>query len=473
MNEDELKRKLATIMVADVVAYSRLTAQDEDWTIRALGDFRKVVDGIIARHDGRIFNTRGDSVLAEFASPVEAVRCAVDFQEAARSRNLLQPPDHQLRYRIGINLGDVMVRGDDLLGDGVNVAARLEGIAEPNGICVSSTVWDQINGKLSIGYVDIGEQSVKNIPRPVRAYHLRVDGGSTHIPTSSVAASVFSAPQAAAAGVGATTPNRRNYIVPALAAMFLTVIAGSGLAVWKPWSLSSREVLNTGQSRASPTVAPVSSSGTTSAAVAPTSVLQALPNRLKVVVPAMSDNMREAAVREYFNGGAHKAQVVSVEPPGFWTHWNASSGAKAVQLALESCQVYFEHPCVLVVADDALPPLPADGKPVAQDMPRVSYAGKFDPAQIPGSDQGLREREDVVHYSGHVAPKAASYHPMRTRLFIVTAAAEQHAAEVEALKACNDDTATRKLKGPCLLYAVNDRVVLPLRLREPLTPAPK
>jgi len=177
MDDQDIKRKLATILVADIVGYSRLTAQDEDWTIRALGEFRKIVDNIIETHDGRIFSTGGDSVLAEFASPVEAVRAAVDFQEAARSRNLLQPRDRQLRYRIGINLGDVLVRGNDLLGDGVNVAARLESLAEPGGICVSGTVWDHINDKLSIGYVDIGEQSVKNIPRPIRAYHLRVDGG--------------------------------------------------------------------------------------------------------------------------------------------------------------------------------------------------------------------------------------------------------------------------------------------------------
>jgi class 3 adenylate cyclase len=145
MEEHEIKRKLATIMVADIVGFSRLTAANEDWTIHALGEFRVVVDGIIARHDGRIFNTGGDSVLAEFASPVEAVRCAVDFHEAARPRNLLRSPDRQLRFRIGINLGDVMVRGSDLLGDGVNVAARLEGIAEPGGICVSGSVWDHVN----------------------------------------------------------------------------------------------------------------------------------------------------------------------------------------------------------------------------------------------------------------------------------------------------------------------------------------
>ena len=107
MEEHDIKRKLATIMVADIVGFSRLTANDEDWTIRSLGEFRKIVDEIIDRHDGRIFNTGGDSVLAEFGSPVEAVRCAVDFQEAARSRNLLQPRDRQLRFRIGLNLGDV------------------------------------------------------------------------------------------------------------------------------------------------------------------------------------------------------------------------------------------------------------------------------------------------------------------------------------------------------------------------------
>src|SRR5437868_4288036 len=124
--EERIKRKLATILVADIVGYSRLTAQDEDGTIRRLTEFRDVVDEIIVKHDGRIFNTGGDSVLAEFTSPVEAVRSAIDFQEAARSRKILQPPERQLRFRIGINLGDVLVRGSDLLGDGVNVAARLE-----------------------------------------------------------------------------------------------------------------------------------------------------------------------------------------------------------------------------------------------------------------------------------------------------------------------------------------------------------
>jgi len=224
-HEQDIKRKLATILVADIVGYSRLTAQDEDWTIRALGEFRKVIDNIIESHDGRIFSTGGDSVLAEFASPVEAVRAAVDFQEASRSRNLLQPRDRQLRYRIGINLGDVMVRGQDLLGDGVNVAARLEGIAEPGGICVSGTVWDHINGKLSIGYVDIGEQAVKNIPRPVRAYHLRVDGG-----ISEGGEMVQVAPSTAAAA------GQRFPLVPALAGAAIVLAAIAAVLIWQPWN---------------------------------------------------------------------------------------------------------------------------------------------------------------------------------------------------------------------------------------------
>jgi formylglycine-generating enzyme required for sulfatase activity/class 3 adenylate cyclase len=230
MEETDIKRKLATILVADIVGYSRLTANDEDWTIRALGDFRKVIDDIIARHDGRIFSTGGDSVLAEFAGPVEAVRAAVDFQEASRSRNLLQPRDRQLRYRIGINLGDVMVRGSDLLGDGVNVAARLEGIAEPGGICVSASVWEHINGKLSIGYVDIGEQSVKNIPRPVRAYHLRVDGSVGEVIDTGAKPIPEAAAMPSAAG------RQRTPIAAMLvAALGTALLIGAGIAAWQLW----------------------------------------------------------------------------------------------------------------------------------------------------------------------------------------------------------------------------------------------
>jgi class 3 adenylate cyclase len=179
-----IKRRLTCILAADAVGYSQQTSHDEEGTLRVLAAHRAVIDGIVAFHEGRIVSTAGDSVLAEFASPVEAVRSAVEIQDALKTRNDALPEERRLLFRVGVNLGDVVVKNDDLLGDGVNVAARLEGIAEPGGICISSSVYDQITGKLDLGFQDIGEQSLKNISRPVRAY--RLSGaratGSAHSP---------------------------------------------------------------------------------------------------------------------------------------------------------------------------------------------------------------------------------------------------------------------------------------------------
>lgn len=175
MSATPVKRKLAAILAADAVGYSRMMAADEEGTMKILSAHRSVIDGIIQFHEGRIINTAGDSVLAEFASPTQAVRCAVEIQDALKTRNDSLPDERRMHFRIGVNLGDVMVKGEDLLGDGVNVAARLEGIAEPGEIYLSSSVYDQIAGKLDLGFVDMGEQSLKNIERPVRAY--RVDRG--------------------------------------------------------------------------------------------------------------------------------------------------------------------------------------------------------------------------------------------------------------------------------------------------------
>jgi class 3 adenylate cyclase len=176
MAAEPLKRKLVTILATDAVGYSRHMAADEEGTLKILSAHRAVIDGIIEFHEGRILNTAGDSVLAEFASPVQAVRSAVEIQDALRTRNDSLPEDRRLLFRIGINLGDVMIKGNDLLGDGVNVAARLESIAEPGGICISSSVYDQISGKLDLGFVDEGQQSLKNIDRPVRAYRIERTG---------------------------------------------------------------------------------------------------------------------------------------------------------------------------------------------------------------------------------------------------------------------------------------------------------
>jgi Adenylate and Guanylate cyclase catalytic domain len=140
--------------------------------LRRLATYRAVFEDFIARFDGRIFNTAGDAVLAEFSSSVEAVRCAIDVQESLRTRNLAYPASRQMSFRIGITVGDVVEREGDLLGDGVNIAARLEGIAQPGGLCVSRAVYEQVANKLSVEFTDIGEQQLKNIPTPIHAFTL-------------------------------------------------------------------------------------------------------------------------------------------------------------------------------------------------------------------------------------------------------------------------------------------------------------
>src|SRR4029079_7885784 len=165
-----MKRKIAAIFAADIAGYSRLVAEDEEETLRRLAAYRQVADDSIAKCGGRIFNTAGDAVLAEFPSAVEAVRCAIDIQESLRTRNRAYPARRQMSFRIGITIGDVVERDGDLLGDGVNIAARLESLAEVGGICVSHSVYEQVSSKLSVGFADIGQQQVKNIPRPVHAY---------------------------------------------------------------------------------------------------------------------------------------------------------------------------------------------------------------------------------------------------------------------------------------------------------------
>ena len=167
-----LERKLATILSADVAGYSRLMAEDEEQTLRIFRGHREIFESVVAMHRGRIFNTAGDAILAEFPSAVEAVRCATEIQTAVRTRNDQFPEARQVKFRIAVNLGDVMVQGGDLLGDGVNVAARLQAAAEPGGICISGSVYDQIRNKLSLSFRSLGERSFKNIPQPVRTFSI-------------------------------------------------------------------------------------------------------------------------------------------------------------------------------------------------------------------------------------------------------------------------------------------------------------
>ncbi len=171
-----MERKLTAILCADVHGYSRLMGEDEEATLHNLTSHRRLIDSHIAQHHGRFVNSAGDSVLAEFASVVEAVNCAVEIQGALKAANTSLLPERRMEFRIGVNLGDVMVEGEQIYGDGVNVAARLESLADPGGICISNTVHDQVSTKLALAYEDLGEQAVKNIAKPVKVFRVLPDG---------------------------------------------------------------------------------------------------------------------------------------------------------------------------------------------------------------------------------------------------------------------------------------------------------
>jgi adenylate cyclase len=171
-----MERKLTAILSADVKGYSRLMGEDDEATVRTLTAHREAMTALIHQHHGRVVDSPGDNLLAEFASVIDAVRCAVEIQHDLRVRNIDLPDQRKMEFRIGINSGDVIVEGGRLYGDGVNIAARLEGLAEAGGICISGIVYDQVKNKLALGYEYQGEQAVKNIAEPVRVYRVMLEG---------------------------------------------------------------------------------------------------------------------------------------------------------------------------------------------------------------------------------------------------------------------------------------------------------
>ena len=181
-----VERKLAAIFAADIAGYSRLMARDEVGTLARLKACRAIIDELVASHRGRIFSTAGDSVVADFASAVDAVQCAVAVQGAIAAEDAGGAPDEPMQYRIGVHVGDVMVDGDNLLGDGVNIAARLEALAEPGAICLSAVVRDQVGNKLPLAFDDLGDQQVKNIPQAIRVYRVHA-GASAPLPVAALA----------------------------------------------------------------------------------------------------------------------------------------------------------------------------------------------------------------------------------------------------------------------------------------------
>ena len=179
MTQEGFKRKLIAILSADVEGYSRLMGENEDETIRTLITYRELMSAIIQNHCGRVVDSPGDNLLADFGSVVDAVRCAEEIQGELRIRNAELPETRKMKFRIGINLGDVVEEGERIYGDGVNITARVEGLAEGGGICISGTVYDSIKNKLPLSYESLGEHTVKNIKEPVRVYRMRIGPDAT------------------------------------------------------------------------------------------------------------------------------------------------------------------------------------------------------------------------------------------------------------------------------------------------------
>jgi adenylate cyclase len=174
MTNQEVKRKLAAILSADVEGYSRLMGEDEVTTIRTLTEYKKAMTALITQHRGRVVDSPGDNLLAEFASVVDAVNCAVKIQLDLAERNAELSEDRLMRFRIGVNLGDVVEKEDRIFGDGVNIAARLESICEGGGVCISATAFEHVENKLDLEFEDLGEHEIKNITKPVRVYRVQL-----------------------------------------------------------------------------------------------------------------------------------------------------------------------------------------------------------------------------------------------------------------------------------------------------------
>jgi adenylate cyclase len=341
-----MKRKIAAIFAADIAGYSRLVAEDEEETLRRLASYREVIDDFIAKANGRIFNTAGDAVLAEFPSAVDAVRCAIDIQESLRTRNMAYPPSRQMSFRIGITIGDVVERDGDLLGDGVNIAARLEGLAEVGGICVSRAVHEQVANKLSVHFADIGAQEVKNIPTPVHAYMVamrREDG-------------TYATPQVKKVAKAAPAP---NWMWPLVVGVVSVVAIGVGGFLY----FTKLETTQLSSTAAAPSLSPVASPSPTptmaSKAPLPSPMPTSTPTQTAAVtpppapmpsppaasggkivvdaVPFLGERQRAFLSNEYAPAGDYKAFALNIA--GFnGSALNQPSEEAARNMALDQCQ---------------------------------------------------------------------------------------------------------------------------------------
>lgn len=430
MDSTGVERRLAAIMAMDVVGYSRLMGIDEVGTLNALKAHRgELIDPAIAAHHGRLVKTTGDGLLLEFASVVDAIGAAVAIQRGMLTRNAAVPEDRRIVFRVGVNIGDIIIEGSDIFGDGVNVAARLEALCEPGGVCISRSANEQVRDKLSLSFADLGEHTVKNIARAVGVFGLAAKDIAT-LPEVPIHPSQAATP--------ASAPSRRRSI--AAAAAGLVVVAG--FAAW--WF---------GRDQAPP----------------PTFEVR-FAAALAKALPAAAEKYRGEVTTGYLKLAQHRAIAVAPRGGSSWRTGDWADRENAEEKALEKCQQFFDEPCALLASGDILVPAGAGGAWPVRDAPRVRYAGLFNPERIPGQRPKDLQRPEVAGYATAAAPKAMAFHTNGV-LRVVAAAASQRAAEEQALRACNDDPLRKETGGPCYLYAVENRVVLPLRATAPLAAA--
>lgn len=438
-----MKRKIAAIFAADVAGYSRLVAEDEEETLRRLASYRAVMDDFIARAGGRIFNTAGDAVLAEFPSAVEAVRCAIDIQESLRTRNMAYPPSRQMSFRIGITVGDVVDRDGDLLGDGVNIAARLEGIAPVGGICISRTVHEQVANKLSVHFADIGEQQVKNIPTPVHAYQIemRQDDPLAGMPAKKSA-------------------KLASLVMPAAVALACVVALGVAAFAYLTMGRPSAPQL---ASQPNPAIAPAAPIPPTVAAQPPAPPRPA-PRQAEALVPEtipfIADRARGAVRSEYLPAADHKALAISTAPIGFSTGQADDETAKAAALELcqkradalpvpRKCELYaVGNTIVYTHGRPPMPPLPwfvrdpsIERPLVVSDMPLLRDDGK------------MRVENN---YLPARAAKALALGSLGGFFFYVNQDNTDEAVR-RTLEACGSNAGV-----PCMIVAIDNDLVVPI-----------
>ena len=454
-----MKRKIAAIFAADIAGYSRLVAEDEEETLRRLAAYRAVTDDFIAKAGGRIFNTAGDAVLAEFPSAVEAVRCAIDIQESLRTRNMAYPPSRHMAFRIGITIGDVVERDGDLLGDGVNIAARLEGLAEVGGICVSRAVHEQVVNKLSVQFADIGAQEVKNIPTPVHAYMIamRREDGTYATPQ-------VKKPQAKAAPAGA--PHWLWPVVVGVVSVVAICVAGLlyftklelGPSATKQTASVEKAVASSAPSIPSPT--PTRFADATPPSPAPTSP-PAGGKFAAETVPFVTDKIRAILANEY---------VAAAEPKAFALNFNGMIGLSSSQpneeaaksAALELCQkradsVNSPRKCELYAVNSTvvyphgrppLPPLPWIRRDPSTERP---FASK----DLPFARERGRERLEGNYVPGKKS-KAIALGPGGNFIFYTDGATVGEVVR-RTLETCGALAGT-----PCMIVAIDDAFVVPV-----------